>query len=169
MFDFLGLLDNRIAMQCLAYIMSFLGDHPCSGCHFPVSGDMEGFVGRFRGILTETLSSARAETILTDPLRRAIALRFSKDGISLDRNLGSGGARITLSPNSMSAALWAGGSKRRSCLWCLGTEKSRGNSRSSMGRARSIAADSAWSQWTKVSIRWQDRRNWSDSARILIT
>jgi hypothetical protein len=51
----------------------------------------------------------------------------------------------------------------------LGILRSRGISRSSSGGARSIAAKRDWSHKTKVSILWQDRRNWSASARTRIT
>jgi hypothetical protein len=50
-----------------------------------------------------------------------------------------------------------------------GTLRSRGISRSSRGGARSMAAKSDCSQRTKVSILWQERRNWSASARTRIT
>lgn len=50
-----------------------------------------------------------------------------------------------------------------------GTLRSRGISRSSSGGARSMAAKRDCSQRTKVSILWQERRNWSASARTRIT
>jgi hypothetical protein len=127
-------------MQCLAYIISFLVDHEWSGCHFPVSGDIEGFTDRFRGRLTATLGAGRVETGSTVPICRVIELILSKEGIFLKRNLASFLSLITVSRPSISEVFRAGVSKR---LWCLGTERSRGNSRSSKGRAKSIAAESA--------------------------
>jgi hypothetical protein len=50
-----------------------------------------------------------------------------------------------------------------------GIEKSRGRERVSRGGAISIAAKRDCSQWRKVSILKQERRNWSVSARSRIT
>jgi hypothetical protein len=50
-----------------------------------------------------------------------------------------------------------------------GTLRSRGISRSSRGGARSMAAKRDCSHRTNVSILWQERRNWSASARTRIT
>ena len=50
-----------------------------------------------------------------------------------------------------------------------GIEKSRGRERVSKGGAISIAAKRDCSQWTRVSILKQERRNWSVSARTRIT
>ena len=60
-------------------------------------------------------------------------------------------------------------STRMRLLLRRGTLKSLGISRSSRGGARSIAAKRDWSHRTKVSILWQERRNWSASARTRIT
>ena len=63
----------------------------------------------------------------------------------------------------------AAASTRIRRLLLRGTLRSRGISRSSRGGARSIAAKSDCSHRTKVSILWQERRNWSASARTRIT
>jgi hypothetical protein len=67
------------------------------------------------------------------------------------------------------AAAAAVGSARIRRLLLRGTLRSRGISRSSRGGARSMAAKRDCSQRTKVSILWQERRNWSASARTRIT
>jgi len=54
-------------------------------------------------------------------------------------------------------------------LWGRGMLRSRGKRRSSRGGAKSMAVKRDCSQRTKVSIFWQERRNWSASARTLIT
>jgi len=71
-----------------------------------------------------------------------------------------------------SSALWSPvstASARIRRLLRRGTLRSRGISRSSSGGARSMAANRDCSQRTKVSILWQERRNWSASARTRIT
>ncbi len=65
--------------------------------------------------------------------------------------------------------LAAAGSARVRRLLRRGTLRSRGISLSSRGGARSMAAKRDCSQRTKVSILWQERRNWSASARTRIT
>ena len=69
---------------------------------------------------------------------------------------------------SLLAAAAAGSARIRLRLR-RGTLRSRGISRSSRGGARSMAAKRDCSQRTKVSILWQERRNWSASARTRIT
>ena len=112
-FDFLGLCDNSIAMQCFAYIISFLADQPCSGCHFPVSGEIDGLTGRFRGMLAVTLGAGRVETESIVPLRGVIELMLSIEATSLRRCLASFLSRLNVSRASISGVTCSEFSKRR--------------------------------------------------------
>lgn len=82
-------------------------------------------------------------------------------------------AAVVVGPSWASAD--ASGGRCRCCWRCCrrrcsrGMLWSRGKSRSSMGAAISMAAKSASSQRTKFSSSMHERRNWSVSARTLMT
>jgi hypothetical protein len=97
----------------------------------------------------------------------------SPSGVSVSARAGNWASMIS-SCCLTRAVVWsllaaAAGSARIRLRLRRGTLRSRGISRSSRGGARSMAAKRDCSQSTKVSILWQERRNWSASARTRIT
>jgi hypothetical protein len=166
-------------MHCLAYCISVQGLGGGCGAHFPVLGEMLGFGG----------SEVRLADVQT-PIMRGIVELCGRMGLESGGGITSGvagvssaglgisGITVSASPgNSLARASCCSLNKsifRSTALTARrlldrGTLRSRGRSLSSSGRARSMAANNDCSQRTKVPILWQERRNWSASARTRIT